>query len=154
MAKASSSIIPTIDLSPFFNGSGGDDEDLMKKKTKEVIDHACSEYGFFQIVNHGVPLDLMTRALELSEKFFDYPNEEKVKLKLSLESAEGLPIPAGYTCVPEHGSDKKYEYLITFRPGSSCNLYPDDLPEFRYCPCFCSNFFIYLLTPLDRGLDI
>lgn len=43
-------LIPTVDLSPFTKN----DEDG-KKQAMEVVTKACSEYGFFQIVNHGEP---------------------------------------------------------------------------------------------------
>ncbi|KAK2986233.1 hypothetical protein RJ640_002150 [Escallonia rubra] len=69
------STIPTIDLSPFV--TDGDEDG--KKKAMEIISLACSEYGFFQVVNHGVPLSLMSRAMELSKIFFAYPTEEKLK---------------------------------------------------------------------------
>ena len=46
----------------------------------EAIGQACSEYGFFQILNHGVPHALMSRALHLSKTFFEYPDEEKLKV--------------------------------------------------------------------------
>ena len=55
-------LIPTVDLSPFFRE---DDEDG-KRKAMDVITKACSEYGFFLIVNHGVPENLLQRVLELS----------------------------------------------------------------------------------------
>ena len=83
------SVIPTVDLSPFFR-----DEDHQgdNKKAMEAISQACSEYGFFQIVDHGVPHDLMSRALHLSKTFFEYPDEEKLKSSPGSEA----PLPAGY----------------------------------------------------------
>lgn len=114
--------IPTVDLSPFF--IGGDDG---KTKAKKLISEACSDYGFFQIVNHGVPLNLLRRALELSKTFFEYPVEEKSKSS----PEHGAPLPAGYRRQPEHSPDKN-EYLLMFPPGSNFNLYPRDPPLFKY----------------------
>ncbi|KAJ1401624.1 Oxoglutarate/iron-dependent dioxygenase [Sesbania bispinosa] len=113
--------IPTVDLSPFLRE---DDEDG-KKKVMEVITQACSEYGFFQIVNHGVSLDLMKRAMELSKTFFDYPDEEKIKSSPSTNA----PLPAGYNRQPLHSADKN-EYLMIFPPGSNFNVYPPNPPQF------------------------
>lgn len=60
---------------------------------KEVIDQACSQYGFFQIVNHGVSAGLMSQALDLSKTFFDLPDDEKLKYS----PVPGAPLPAGYS---------------------------------------------------------
>ncbi|KAJ6358992.1 hypothetical protein OIU76_000670 [Salix suchowensis] len=52
-----------------------------------LVKLACSEYGFSQVVNHGAPLGLMTRAIELSRTFFEtLPNEEKLKCVPNSES--------------------------------------------------------------------
>ncbi|XP_010258385.1 PREDICTED: flavonol synthase/flavanone 3-hydroxylase-like [Nelumbo nucifera] len=116
--------IPTVDLSPFHNEG---DEDG-KNAVKQIIGEACSEYGFFQVVNHCVPLNLMNRVLELSRMFFEYPKEEK--LKYGPGPGSGVPLPAGYNRQPEHSADKN-EYLLMFPPGSGFNVYPNDPPEFR-----------------------
>ncbi|KAM0033027.1 putative flavanone 3-dioxygenase [Helianthus debilis subsp. tardiflorus] len=77
--------IPTVDLSPFF--TAGDDSG--RKRAKDTIAEACTDFGFFQIVNHGVPLDLMNQAMELSKTFFNYSDE--VKRKSS--SGRDAPLP-------------------------------------------------------------
>ncbi|KAF6160025.1 hypothetical protein GIB67_033109 [Kingdonia uniflora] len=119
MADAS---IVTVDLSPFFNG----DESSMKD-AKEVITRACSDYGFFQIVNHGVPPSLMVQTLDLLKTFFELPNAEKLKAS----PGEGAPFtPAGYTKQPDHSFNKN-EYLAIYPPASSFNVYPDNPPELK-----------------------
>ncbi|KAF9591044.1 hypothetical protein IFM89_001254 [Coptis chinensis] len=114
--------IPTIDLSSFFN-EGNEDG---KKEVIDIISHACSEYGFFQIVNHGVPPSLMTRALEVSKMFFEYPLEEKLKSSPTPDA----PLPTGYSVQPKHSADKN-EYLLMFPPGSTFNVFPDQPAELR-----------------------
>ncbi|KAK3039333.1 hypothetical protein RJ639_028733 [Escallonia herrerae] len=59
--------IPMVDFSCFFRK---DDGNGIGKKIIDEVGKACSGYGFFQVVNNGVPLDLMNRALELSKTFF------------------------------------------------------------------------------------
>ncbi|KAA8540958.1 hypothetical protein F0562_024904 [Nyssa sinensis] len=120
--EMANSIIPTIDLSPFFKDAGDD----VKKKAMDIIGQACSEYGFFQVVNHGVPLGLMSQAMELSKTFFGCPGLEKFKSS----PGPGAPLPAGYSKQPDHSADKN-EYLLMFPPGSSFNVFPSDPPEFR-----------------------
>ncbi|KAJ7956384.1 Flavonol synthase/flavanone 3-hydroxylase [Quillaja saponaria] len=116
------SCIPTVNLSPFLRE--GDENG--RKKAMEEISKVCSEYGFFQIVNHDVPLDLMSKALQLSKAFFDYPDEEKLKSSPGSDA----PLPAGYSRQPQHSLDKN-EYLLVFPPGSCFNVYPPNPPELR-----------------------
>lgn len=132
--------IPTVDFSPFFTDS---DEDG-KKNAVGIIKEACSNYGFFQIFNHGIPRDLINRALKFSGTFFALPDEEKLKYIPGL----GAPIPAGYNKQPEHSADKN-EYLLMFPPQSTFNVLPSNPPEFRY------RIFLFFKTywsPYKQGL--
>ncbi|GAB4827745.1 hypothetical protein Ancab_034631 [Ancistrocladus abbreviatus] len=43
----------------------------------QEIARACEEYGFFQIINHGVPIDLCNNVLNAITAFFHMPPEEK-----------------------------------------------------------------------------
>ncbi|PHU02331.1 hypothetical protein BC332_27582 [Capsicum chinense] len=115
------SAISIVDLSPFLLR----DEDG-KRKEREVINEACSRYGFFQIVNHGVPLDLMSRALKLSKSFFECPVEEKIKCS----PLPGAPFPAGYNRKP-NPSYEFSEYLVMLQPGSTFNVFPAKHPQLR-----------------------
>ncbi|KAL0373546.1 UNVERIFIED_CONTAM: protein DOWNY MILDEW RESISTANCE 6 [Sesamum radiatum] len=61
--------IPVIDL-------GCKDRSLIVKQTGD----ACREYGFFQVINHGVSKEAMDKILGVAHEFFDLPVEEKMKL--------------------------------------------------------------------------
>ncbi|KGN63985.1 gibberellin 2-beta-dioxygenase 2-like [Cucumis sativus] len=127
--------IPTADLSPFLKeldqGSysyDDDDDDQKKKKAAaiEIIGKACSEFGFFQVVNHGVPLHLMQKALLLSNQFFGYPLDRK----LQASPLPGAPMPAGYGRQPDHSPDKN-EFFMMFPPHSTFNVFPSHPQGFR-----------------------
>ncbi|KAL9163010.1 hypothetical protein ABFS82_06G014600 [Erythranthe guttata] len=60
---------PIIDL-------GCGDRDYIVRQ----IAHACHQYGFFQVINHGVSKETMEKMLQVSKEFFDLPVEEKMKL--------------------------------------------------------------------------
>ncbi|KAK4597919.1 hypothetical protein RGQ29_015439 [Quercus rubra] len=64
----SSASIPTIDL------NNHDIDDLVSK-----ISQACEKYGFFQIINHGVPKELCQRVLAVVTEFFQLPPEERAQ---------------------------------------------------------------------------
>lgn len=53
--------------------------DLMQPFASIVdqISRACEEYGFFQIINHGIPQQLCDRMMSVMTDFFELPPEEK-----------------------------------------------------------------------------
>lgn len=76
--------IPTINISPFLDLSTGREE---RDAVVAQVRDACRVYGFFQLEGHGVPLELQTKMLECSKKFFDLPLEDKKKV--GMEHAMG-----------------------------------------------------------------
>lgn len=61
--------VPVVDL-------GCGDRDLVVTQ----IGDACRLYGFFQVVNHGVPKDAVEEMVKVAKEFFSMPLEEKLKL--------------------------------------------------------------------------
>ncbi|GAV81513.1 LOW QUALITY PROTEIN: 2OG-FeII_Oxy domain-containing protein/DIOX_N domain-containing protein, partial [Cephalotus follicularis] len=58
--------------------------DLSISDTKEVvvmIGNACNKWGFFQVINHGVPLNLREKLLKVAKQFCDQSLEEKKKVE-------------------------------------------------------------------------
>jgi len=51
--------IPIIDIGPYLRDESGAIE-LLAKKLKS----ACEQIGFFYIVNHGIPEDVIEKAFE------------------------------------------------------------------------------------------
>ncbi|KAM7490266.1 hypothetical protein LguiA_033187 [Lonicera macranthoides] len=66
----SSSQIPILDLALLFNGDKGE---------LEKLDKACEEWGFFQIINHGIPAEVLENMKNGAAEFFKLPLEEKRK---------------------------------------------------------------------------
>ncbi|KAL2549716.1 2-oxoglutarate (2OG) and Fe(II)-dependent oxygenase superfamily protein [Forsythia ovata] len=75
--------IPIIDLGGL-NGS-----DNLETTTLSKVYEACSEWGFFQVVNHGVNPELMDRAREVWREFFHQPMEVKQAYGNSPKTYEG-----------------------------------------------------------------
>ncbi|KAJ1273108.1 hypothetical protein BS78_06G255300 [Paspalum vaginatum] len=120
---AASGKLPVVDLAPFFTGDTGS----MARAT-EAMREACETRGFFRVVNHGVPAELMGRALELAAPFFALPDVEKAKVR----PAEGCkaPLPTGYGQQAAHTADKN-EHLAIFDPKLGFNAYPAQPAGFR-----------------------
>ncbi|KAH6823548.1 hypothetical protein C2S53_012310 [Perilla frutescens var. hirtella] len=64
--------IPIIDLSLLTS-----DNPDHKSTAIRDLDNACRDWGFFMVVNHGIPEELMSGILEGARDFFDLPEEEK-----------------------------------------------------------------------------
>lgn len=63
--------LPVIDFS-----------ELQGPNRSHVIDSlasACEEYGFFQVVNHGVPEEVISNMMDVSTRFFGMSHEERAK---------------------------------------------------------------------------
>ncbi|XP_007019201.2 PREDICTED: 1-aminocyclopropane-1-carboxylate oxidase 5 [Theobroma cacao] len=63
--------IPVLDFSQL-NGEE-------RAKTLAQIANACEEWGFFQLVNHGIPEELLERVKKVSTKFYKLEREENFK---------------------------------------------------------------------------
>ncbi|XP_028804392.1 protein DOWNY MILDEW RESISTANCE 6-like isoform X1 [Neltuma alba] len=68
LAAASSETIPVIDL------GGHDRADIVRHVLK-----ASEEYGFFQVVNHGVSKDLMDETVSIYKEFHAMSGKEKIE---------------------------------------------------------------------------
>lgn len=62
--------------------------DLSKPDSKHLLVKACREFGFFKVINHGVPTEFITKLESEAIKFFSLPLSEKQKA--------GPPDPFGY----------------------------------------------------------
>lgn len=63
---------PVIDL------AGLEDSDQRVKTVSQLV-QASQEWGFFQIINHGIPLSLLESVKRVSQEFFGLSLEEKRK---------------------------------------------------------------------------
>ncbi|XP_051114197.1 protein DOWNY MILDEW RESISTANCE 6-like [Andrographis paniculata] len=61
--------VPVVDM-------GCGDRSLIIKQ----IGDACRDYGFFQVINHGVPKEIVDSILEVARAFFSLSVEEKMML--------------------------------------------------------------------------
>jgi isopenicillin N synthase-like dioxygenase len=81
--------IPIIDLSALFRDNEGE-----RRKVARAIDAACTEIGFFLIVGHGVPQDLIATTRRHAIEFFALPDAEKMKVE-----RPPAKISRGYNCI-------------------------------------------------------
>ncbi|XP_008236701.1 PREDICTED: protein DMR6-LIKE OXYGENASE 2 [Prunus mume] len=80
--------IPLIDLSPLNSSDNISDPKAIGGVVRE-IGNACKEWGFFQVINHGVLLDKRKKIEDAARKFFAQPLEEKRKITRDEKSLFG-----------------------------------------------------------------
>ncbi|KAL6012514.1 hypothetical protein ACLOJK_003003 [Asimina triloba] len=141
--------IPLIDLAPL-NYQDSDDPHAIKALVAQV-GAACSEWGFFQVINHGVPLDLRQRIESVSKKFFHFPLEEKRKV------ARDEVNPLGYYDTEHTKNVRDWKEVFDFITGKPKLIpasygpdgkklkpisqpWPEDPPEFSHSREACIEY--------------
>lgn len=94
--------IPIIDMSSW------DDP-----KVEDAICDAAEKWGFFQIINHGVPLQVLDNVKDATHRFYDLPAEEKVKY--TKENSPSKHVRYGSSFSPEAEKALEWkDYLSLF----------------------------------------
>ncbi|KEH40744.1 flavonol synthase/flavanone 3-hydroxylase [Medicago truncatula] len=81
--------IPVIDLSPILDDSNNVKNPLVIDELVRKIGSACKEWGFFQVINHGAPLESRQRIESVGKKFFGQKMEEKKKVRRDIVNVMG-----------------------------------------------------------------
>lgn len=114
--------IPVIDLA----GMG-------REEAARRVGEACQEWGFFQVVNHGVRHELMRTARAVWREFFRQPAEAKEAYANSPATYEGYGSRLGL----KKGAilDWSDYFFLHYMPASLRNKakWPALPPSLRYC---------------------
>ncbi|XP_076933251.1 1-aminocyclopropane-1-carboxylate oxidase 1-like [Bidens hawaiensis] len=105
--------IPVVDLASMFKHSNEAD----RRKVVKDFGEACLNFGFLQIINHGLSDELINRSRELTKQFFDRPIDEKLECK-----PVSTILPAGYGKM--NGSFGCNEWLMVCQPILGFNVFP------------------------------
>ena len=119
--------------------------DLLSEPNDVVsqVGRACENWGFFQVVNHGVPSELMAKVGDLGRRFFELPLDEKRKVKRDEFNAMGYH--DGEHTKNVRDWKEVFDFLVEDRtlipalgkPGDQelrtlTSQWPNSPPEFRY----------------------
>ncbi|KAE9447235.1 hypothetical protein C3L33_20886, partial [Rhododendron williamsianum] len=80
--------IPLINLSVFNSHDLPSNPSSIETLVEEIRD-ACKNWGFFQVINHGVPLEKREKLELASRKFFAQSTEEKLKVRRDEVNPQG-----------------------------------------------------------------
>ncbi|KAH0665046.1 hypothetical protein KY285_026252 [Solanum tuberosum] len=95
------------------------------------IQKAAAKWGCFQIINHGIPIEVLEDLKDAAHKFFELPAEEKVKYCKDNYSA-GESVLMFWSAIGEK-NEKVLEWRDSIKhgcnPQNDSNLWP---PQTRY----------------------
>ncbi|KAL6589248.1 hypothetical protein ACP70R_013117 [Stipagrostis hirtigluma subsp. patula] len=95
------------------------------------IGDACRTHGFFQVLNHGVPVELMMSVLSVAYEFFRLPPEEKAKL-YSDDPAKKIRLSTSFNVRKETVHNwRDYLRLHCHPLEQFVPEWPDNPPSFR-----------------------
>ncbi|MBS0520679.1 MAG: isopenicillin N synthase family oxygenase [Proteobacteria bacterium] len=121
--ETSDRAVPRIDLGDF---------DRRKAEITRALWEAATDIGFFQVTNHGIPVEHIRRAFAQAEAFFALPDIEKGRHPLIKKLNAGWESRAQVR--PSTGTaDEKESYQITRPHMEPHGLWPapEALPGFR-----------------------
>jgi len=110
------SSMPIIDMSE--NQAG-----LVQK-----VSQACEEFGFFQIINHGVSPELCRRMLDVTTEFFVESSEEKFAY-FSEDPLVKVRVFSRYLKLEEQGKRVSMWSEALFHPWHPTQSFIDPLPK-------------------------
>lgn len=96
--------IPVIDMSNW---------DIHQKEISEKICNAAEKWGFFQIINHDISLEVLESIKEATRRFFKQPAEEKNKHSKENSSTNNVRYGTSFTPKAEKALEWK-DYLSLF----------------------------------------
>ncbi|KAM0903995.1 hypothetical protein ACQ4PT_018312 [Festuca glaucescens] len=115
--------IPVVDLEVLANG----DSD----RRSEAIRHlgrACAEWGFFMVINHGVPESLQGATMDACKELFSLPTEEKSEY-MDAGPMDPVRVGTGFNSAVD-GAKYWRDYLKMFaHPELHCPAKPAYLRE-------------------------
>lgn len=131
--------IPTVDL-------GNPDEE----NRVSLISKASREWGLFQVVNHGIPSEVISKLQRVGKEFFELPQEEKEVYAKPPDSKT----MEGYGTKLQKESEGKKSWVdhlfhrIWPPPCINYQFWPQNPPSYRCLSFFPDTIFDEYQTPI------
>ncbi|GJZ72807.1 flavonol synthase [Tanacetum coccineum] len=108
--------------------------DLSQTDNADLISKASKDWGIFQVVNHGIPSEVISKLQKVGKEFFELPQEEK----------EVIAKPNGYKGVEGYGTKLQKEvqgkkgwvdhlFHVIWPPSAiNYHFWPKNPPTYRH----------------------
>lgn len=109
--------IPIIDI-----------HELKNSETLALLDTACRDWGFFQVINHGIPKEAIAEVMAAAHAFFALPIEVKRRISRTREN------PWGFYDRELTKNVQDWKQIYDYGPADGAGIrpqWPKGLPEFR-----------------------
>ncbi|MCU0829076.1 MAG: hypothetical protein MUE52_17195 [Tabrizicola sp.] len=124
-------VVPTIDISPYVDGSGPSD----RAAVAAAVDRACVDVGFMQILGHGIAPEVQAGLAAALDDFFGLPLEEKKHYRVqganrgySPPKSESLSLSLGV-----EAANRMNDFFEAYNVGVEARSFPHlDLDERDY----------------------
>ncbi|PQQ21143.1 1-aminocyclopropane-1-carboxylate oxidase 1 [Prunus yedoensis var. nudiflora] len=107
---------PVVDLSQI----NGDEREV----TMEKINHACENWGFFELVNHGISHELMDTVEKLTKEHYKKCMEQRFKEMVASKGLEAVQSEI-------HDLDWESTFFLRHLPVSNISQIPDLDEDYR-----------------------
>jgi isopenicillin N synthase-like dioxygenase len=134
--------IPVIDVGPYLRGAPG-----AREAAATALREALEDVGFFVVVNHDVPEELIARTFAEARRFHDRPLDWKMALRMNEHNNGYMAMSRYAVWTSEVNTNTKPDLNEAFfvkrertaddplvaagRRFAGPNRWPDDLPGFR-----------------------
>jgi isopenicillin N synthase-like dioxygenase len=129
--------IPIIDFAPFLHGTEAE-----RAAVVQAIGTACEEVGFFYLINHGVPQELIDETFAVSAQYYSQPFAERMKSAATLEHWRGyVPSKLEAEGGTVGGAIETYRFMLDLpaddpdvlagKPLHLPNRWPENQPDFK-----------------------
>ncbi|KAK3148714.1 hypothetical protein QOZ80_3AG0207700 [Eleusine coracana subsp. coracana] len=117
--------VPVVDLGRLLL----DPDELVRKEEAGKLRSACEDWGFFQVVNHGVPAKVMDAMKDDLNRFFKLPLQEKLAVAQEAGGVEGYG--QAFVVSEEQRLDYSDMYFLFTQPPEyrNLNLWPSSNPS-------------------------
>lgn len=128
--------LPTVDLSALLLRDVN--VEAARAQTADLLVKTFSEWGFVQVVNHGVPTAVIEKMQEQARKFFDMPLEQKEKAVISSSNKHegfGYGVESGFFYAGKPWIDRfqcRWSPVCEIREPVEKVFTPSEAEEFRY----------------------
>ena len=105
-----------------------DVNELNHPDTLAEVDAACREWGFFQVINHGIPQGVIDKMMNETHAFFSQPLEQKRKISRTHDN------PWGFFDRELTRNARDLKQVFDFGPNDGDDIrpqWPQGMPEFR-----------------------